>query len=744
MSDVVAAPPRGLELYAPPRLAIPLRVTGARAQGLDKLGITSVQDLLQHYPRTHVDRTQLRTISQLGEVLENEPDGDVTVLARVRKIGLPFSPRTKPGQRAKKLVMTKGVIADETGSIDVTWFNQPWVSKALREGTEAFFYGKITSFRGKLQMSAPRFEKVRTGSEPFNVGRIIPIYPATADLSTDQIRKLMWETLSASDQVLDPIPESIARRMGLMSRSDAIRLIHFPDEKQEVIQARRRIVFDEVFTLQLGLVYRKRQLERTVQGIRHELPKQDSLAETFAAELPFALTAAQRRACDEVLSDMAQPYPMHRMVEGEVGSGKTVVALYACLVAIGNGHQAALMAPTEVLAEQHHLTVNELLDRAFGEDEAVNLFAAVSKRPVVRLLTGSTPAAQREEILTAVASGEVDLLIGTHSLIQDTVAFADLSLAVVDEQHRFGVHQRKALREKGEAGEPDILVMTATPIPRTLAVTIYGDLDVSVLDELPKGRQPITTRVGLGAEARNDAYALIREEVRSGRQAFVVYALRDESERTELRSAKAESKRLATDVFPDLEVGLVHGDMKSAEKEAAMTAFRDGKTQVLVATTVIEVGVDVPNATVMVIEAAERFGLAQLHQLRGRIGRGQHASHCVLLTDLDSEKAATEPTIALAFERLRAIASTQDGFKLALVDLKQRGEGQLFGARQSGIPQLKLARVLEHQDILVAAREIALEILDEDPELRAWENRELQREMRFRFPEETLDVVASG
>ncbi len=744
MPDVVAAPARGLELYAPPRLATPLRISGARLRGLDKLGIRSVQDLFQHYPRYHIDRTQLRTISQLGEVLENGSDAEVSVLARVRKMAPSFSPRSKPGQRAKKLTITKAVIADETGSVDVTWFNQPWVSKALKEGTEAFFFGKISSFRGKLQMSAPRFEKVRTGTEPFNVGRIIPIYPATADLSTDQIRRLMWDTLAASQQILDPIPEPIARRMGLMSRSDAIRLIHFPDEKQEVIQARRRIVFDEVFTLQLGLVYRKRQLERTVQGIRHELPKQDSLAETFAAELPFALTAAQRRACDEVLSDMGKPYPMHRMVEGEVGSGKTVVALYACLVAIGNGHQAALMAPTEVLAEQHHLTVNELLDRAFGEDEAVNLFAAVSKRPIVRLLTGSTPTTQKEEILAAVAAGEVDLLIGTHSLIQDVVAFADLSLAVVDEQHRFGVHQRKALREKGEAGEPDILVMTATPIPRTLAVTIYGDLDVSILDELPKGRQPITTKVGLASEARQTAYDLIREEVRSGRQAFVVYALRDESEKTDLKSAKAESKRLATEVFPDLVVGLVHGDMKSAEKEAAMTAFRDGKTQVLVATTVIEVGVDVPNATVMVIEAAERFGLAQLHQLRGRIGRGAHPSYCMLLTDLDPTKAATEPTIALALERLQAVASTQDGFRLALVDLRQRGEGQLFGARQSGIPQLKLARVLEHQDILVAAREIALEVLDVDPELRAWENRELQREMRFRFPEETLDVVASG
>jgi ATP-dependent DNA helicase RecG len=510
------------------------------------------------------------------------------------------------------------------------------------------------------------------------------------------------------------------------------------------MRARDRLVFDEVFTLQLGLVYRKRKLERTVQGIAHPAPTAASLAETFIAELPFSLTGAQRVACDEVARDLAKPYPMHRLIEGEVGSGKTVVALYGCLVAIEGGHQAAFMAPTEVLAEQHHLTVKELLDRAFGEAEGRNLFATVSRRPVVRLLTGSTPAAARASILEEISNGGVDLLIGTHALIQESVDFSRLGLAVVDEQHRFGVHQRKTLREKGKEGEPDILVMTATPIPRTLAVTIYGDLDVSVLDELPKGRQPIQTSIAVGDTQRAPVYELIRSEVAAGHQAFIVYAVRDETNKAELRSAKGEAKRLAAEVFPDLTVGLVHGDMKSAEKEEAMSAFREGRTQVLVATTVIEVGVDIPNATVMLIEDAERFGLAQLHQLRGRIGRGGHQSYCVLATDLDLTTASDDPAAALADERLRALEASGDGFRLALTDLRQRGEGNLFGARQSGIPQLKMTRVLEHQAIIQKARDLAVALLDEDPELRAYEHQALAREVRDRFPEGALEVVHSG
>lgn len=744
MADTVVARSRGLELFAPPRLQKPLIRPGKQGEGLKKLGIESVQDLLQHYPRRHVDRRNLRTIRDLREAFEaGDSEGEVQVLARVASMGRPI-PLPSKGKQKSKRTLLKGVIDDGTGKIEVSWFNITWPGRALQPGTEAFFWGRLSQFRTTLQMSAPRFEPVRTGKEPFNVGRIIPIYPATADLSSDQIRRIIWDALNSLDGILDPVPREITRELGLMGRGDALRCIHFPDEKQEVIQARRRLVFDEVFTLQMGLVYRKRKLERTVQGISHALPTADSLAESFVADLPFELTGAQRRACGEVAADMNQSYPMHRLVEGEVGSGKTVVALYACLVAIDGGFQAAFMAPTEVLAEQHSLTLTELLDRAFGSDEARNLFASVSRRPVVRLLTGSTPAVQRSEILNEVALGQVDLLVGTHALIQDSVEFKRLGVAVVDEQHRFGVHQRRSLREKGMAGEPDILVMTATPIPRTLAVTIYGDLDVSVLDELPKGRQPIRTKVLQGDPGRERAYGLIRREVAKGRQAFIVYALREESAKTELRSAKAEAKRLASEVFPDLTVDIVHGDMKSAEKEAAMSAMRDGKTDVLVATTVIEVGVDIPNATVMLIEDAERFGLAQLHQLRGRVGRGEWESFCALTTDLDLAKAAEDPAIAAASERLFAVQENIDGFDLAEKDLEFRGEGQLFGARQSGMPQLKMTRVLQHQDVIGDARERAIRILDEDPELRAWEHQELLREMRSRYPEGTLEVVQSG
>jgi ATP-dependent DNA helicase RecG len=742
VQEVVAAPPKGLELFASARKKEPLRST-ERTKPLLKMGLGTVQDLLQHYPRRHVDRTQLRTVADLMREAAGGDPGDVQVHARVKKIGRPVPiPNKKPGGKRRTLV--KGEIGDETGTIAVTWFNQDWVARALKPGTEAFFYGRLGTFRNKLQMTAPRFELIRNGSEPFNVGRIIPIYPATAEVTSDQLRRVMWETLEKVDHIMDPLPEELRRRVHLMPRDQAVRILHFPDTKEDVLAARARLIFDELFTLQLGLVYRKRKLERTVQGIAHPRPDADSLAEVFVSQLPFDLTEDQRRACDEVAGDMSMSYPMHRLVEGEVGSGKTVVALYACLIAIGGGHQAAFMAPTEVLAEQHHLTVDELLDRAFGADEARNLFASISRRPVVRLLTGSTPAVEREQTLRDVAAGEVDLLLGTHALIQESVEFNNLGIAVVDEQHRFGVHQRKSLREKGVAGEPDILVMTATAIPRTLAVTIYGDLDISILRELPKGRRPITTMIAAGDPDRDRAYDLIRTEVAAGHQAFIVYALRDESDKIELRSAKGEAARLAAEVFPDLRVDLVHGDMKSVDKEAAMSGFRDGKTDILVATTVIEVGVDIPNATVMLIEDAERFGLAQLHQLRGRVGRGGHASYCVLATDLDLSKGAEEESVAVALKRLTTVAESADGFRLATADLELRGEGQLFGARQSGMPELKLARVLQHREQIQLARQLAEELLDRDPELRAYEHIALEREMRDRFPEESLDVVQSG
>ena len=733
VADVVEAPPRGLELYAPRRRRAPLP-SGKKREALAKLAIESVQDLFQHYPRAHVDRTRLRTIRELGKLVATGEAGEVQLYAEVDMMGKPYRYKGKDLIRAR--------IKDETGRLNVTWFNQRWVPRVLQKGSHAFFYGRVGKFGGNLQMTAPRFELVRTGREPFNVGRIIPIYPATAEITSDQLRRLIWDALEKAGPILDPVPRPLRRRLRLMDRGDAVRLIHFPDSKEDVLAARNRLVFDETLTLQLGLVYRKRRLERTVTGISHPHPDPDSLAETFVTALPFELTHAQRKACAEVAADLARDHPMHRLLEGEVGSGKTVVALYACLVAIGGGSQAAFMAPTEVLAEQHHLTVTELLDRAFGAEESRNLFADLSRRPVVRLLTGSTPAARRARILEDVAGGEVDLLIGTHSLIQETVEWPRLGVAIVDEQHRFGVHQRKRLREKGTRGEPDILVMTATPIPRTLAVTVYGDLDISILDELPAGRRPIDTWIAAGDRGRSAAYDLIRDQVAHGRQAFVVYALRDESNKTELRNAKAEARRLSTEVFPDLEVGLVHGDMRSIDKEASMTAFRDGKIQVLVATTVVEVGVDVPNATVMLIEDADRFGLAQLHQLRGRIGRGEQPSHCVLATDLDL--ADGDAGTAVAAERLNAIVASSDGFELALVDLRLRGEGQLFGSRQSGLPQLKLTRVLEHQEAIAAARSIAVEILDQDPELRAYEHIAIAREMNDRFSDTAIDLIGSG
>jgi ATP-dependent DNA helicase RecG len=735
MQDVVAAPPRGLELFASGARRKPLDAPPREKRALAKLGIETVQDLLQHYPRGHFDRREVSTIAEITKLARDGFKGDVSVHARVDRMNRPFKTRTGK-------LMIQARVQDETGQIGVTWFNQKWLTQALKPGTYAFFHGRVGLYRGRPQLSSPRVEKAT--AREITAGKIIPVYGATAEITSEQIRKIVWSVLKDIEAVLDPVPPPLASKLRFVSRDHAVRSFHEPGRMEDIDEARDRLVFDEVFTLQLGLVYRKRKLERTVQGISHPAPGADSLAETFVAQLPFSLTDAQRRACDEVATDLTKTYPMHRLLEGEVGSGKTVVALYGCLVAIEGGRQAAFMAPTEVLAEQHHLTVNELLDRAFGEDEARNLFASVSRRPVVRLLTGSTPAANRQEVLREVAMGEVDLLIGTHALIQESVEFARLGVAVVDEQHRFGVHQRKALREKGAEGEPDILVMTATPIPRTLAVTIYGDLDVSILDELPAGRRAIETRLALGDAHRPNVYDLVRREVSAGRQAFVVYALREESDKVELRSAKAEAKRLAEEVFPDLAVGLVHGDMKSQEKEEAMTAFRDGKTQVLVATTVVEVGVDVPNATVMVIEDADRFGLAQLHQLRGRIGRGEHQSYCALVTDLDLERVEEDPAIALAAERLQAVVRTQDGFELAIVDLRQRREGQLVGARQSGMSELKITRVLEHQDVIKKARDLAVEILEDDPELRAYEHAALAREMRDRFPEGALDVVQSG
>ncbi len=506
----------------------------------------------------------------------------------------------------------------------------------------------------------------------------------------------------------------------------AVRDIHFPESEETRAAAVERLKFDELFVLELGVAYRKHRIERGQVGVAHDLDR--DLARRFLAGLPFEPTSAQRRATLEIERDMATPRPMNRLLQGDVGSGKTVVALYAALVGIQSGHQAAIMAPTEVLAGQHLRTVAGLLGPVGGRDllsarrspanpqgqpsllEPGNEEAAPGEAAAVTFagLSASVTGRDRARVLDGIASGDVDLVVGTHALVQEGVEFRDLSLAVIDEQHRFGVHQRLTLKEKG--AHPDVLIMTATPIPRTLALTYYGDLDVSTLDEMPAGRPSVTTRVARTGAERSAAYRMIREHVVAGRQAFVVCAAIDESNRLEVRAAEKEAERLQHEVFPNLRIALLHGRMRPVEKDSVMEGFRAGDADILISTTVVEVGVDVPNATVMLVENAERFGLAQLHQLRGRIGRGEHASACILFDESapDNEEARA---------RLAAMERTTDGFALADEDLKLRGEGTLFDIRQSGMPDLKLAKLSEDVDLVRRARRRAFDLIDEDPEL---------------------------
>ena len=529
-----------------------------------------------------------------------------------------------------------------------------------------------------------------------------------------------------------PIYPEVRRRHRLMGRTEALSGYHFPGQMTERDEARRRLVFDELFTLQTGLAFHKRRIERQEEGIAHQLD--GKLARAFLDSLPFRLTDAQRTAVTEIGQDLATTSPMHRLLQGEVGSGKTVVALYAALVAAQGGYQAAIMAPTEVLAGQHFLTVASLLAPLSGAGDGqasgpgqLDLFGA-SGGPGVVLLTGSLPAARRRSALARIADGSAGIVIGTHALLEEGVSFNNLGLAVIDEQHRFGVHQRMVLRDKRGGGiTPDVLIMTATPIPRTLALTLYGDLDVSELDELPRGRRPVTTRV-VDEDGRAGAYELVRSEVAAGHQAYVITPLVSESDKIEVKSAEAEAERLATKVFPDLRVDVLHGRMRPAAKDSVMQRFRSGEIDVLISTTVVEVGVDVPNATVMLIEDAERFGLSQLHQLRGRIGRGGAPSTCLLLSGV-LEQPEEERSKARA--RLEVVAATTDGFKLAEEDLKLRGSGTIMDERQAGFSDLKLTNLLKDREILAEARVEAFGLIDIDPDLRA--NPQVRLEMEGRF-----------
>jgi ATP-dependent DNA helicase RecG len=686
----------------------------------DSLGISTVRQLLHHYPRMHLDRTHTFPIRDL------KPGRQATVLARVYKIN-------KRLTRQKKTLVTL-VLYDGTGYLDIPYFNQPWKATQFTPGEEVSAGGIVDVRGGRRQLKSPEVESLKDEDRTIHTRRIIPIHRAAEGIYARTIRELVFLALDRLQEIPDPLPQEIVRAEGLGSYDWALRRVHFPESPEELDRAFERLKFDELFTLELGVAFRKHRVTAGEIGTAHVADP--PLLKRFVEDLPFELTAGQRRAIDEIERRMADPHPMNVLLQGDVGSGKTVVALAAAITAIGSGHQAAVMAPTEVLASQHALRIAELLApsgarpfaelRRTGPDGQASLLdepAADEEPPLTyALLTAAVTGKQRERVLEGIGTGAVDLVIGTHALVQEGLTFADLSLAVVDEQHRFGVHQRMALKQKGAS--PDVLIMTATPIPRTLALTYYGDLDVAVLDELPAGRQPITTSIVRTELERRRAYDVVRQEVTAGRQVFVVCAAIDEGNKAEVKAAESEADRLKNEVFPDLSVELLHGRMRPVEKDAKMEEFRAGRSHLLISTTVIEVGVDVPNATVMLVENAERFGLAQLHQLRGRIGRGEHPSYCFLFdaTTEESEEAR---------ERLRALARTTDGFELADADLAIRGEGTLFDIKQSGLPDLKLVRLPHDADLVRRARARAFAVIDEDPELQR--HAELRSELEDRF-----------
>jgi ATP-dependent DNA helicase RecG len=684
------------------RPVVDLSSVGAKlAERFAEMGLVTVLDVLEHYPRRYHDRTNVQDISSLavGE--------EATVTGEVKKVSVRRPRRGRP--------IVEIELFDGTSYLKLTYFNQEYRAK-IAEGTEVSVFGKVDLYRGRRQMVNAAIDVLGRSGEQ-TTGVLLPVYPQSgkANVQSWEIRKVVAELLQRTRArgFADPLAvevgdEDLLAARGLVGRSAAYEGVHRPASMDEANLGRARLTFDEFLRMQIGLVARKRALEREQTGITHDV--HGPLVAAFHAALPFPLTADQERTIAEISHDLASPAPMHRLLQGEVGSGKTVVALTALLTGVQGGHQGAFMAPTEVLAEQHQLTMGRLLDGLTVAAEG----SLLGERPLrSALLTNRTSAAERRKISDGLANGEVDILVGTHALIYEGVAFRNLGVIVIDEQHRFGVEQRDLLRAKGddspEGGQPDVLVMTATPIPRTAAMLIYGDLDRSELRALPAGRAAITTElVGPSALERTVVYDRLRAEVGAGRQAYVVCPLVDGSDRVVAKAATEEFERLGAEELAGLRLGLLHGQMSSGDKEAVMTRFRDGEIDVLVATTVIEVGVDVPNATVMVVEDADRFGLLQLHQLRGRIGRGAHRSYCFLLAD---------PTTPEGTARLEAMRDSSDGFELAERDLEIRGSGEVFGERQAGFTDLKLGRLPRDEPVVVEARAVAERLLDADPDL---------------------------
>lgn len=668
------------------------RVGAKMAEKLNRLGIDTLEDMLLGYPRRYDDYTRMRTLNQL------QPGEVVTVIAMVNNIV-----RKKSRGGTPYLLMT---VDDDTSAMQVVFFGQMWLQRQFKRGSQVVLSGKVDLFRGTLTMTNPEWEMLER--EHIHTHGIVPVYPLTKGLSARTMRRLKRQAVNEwSQRVPDYLPESVLERTDLPDLVWALQQIHFPDGFDDLEEARTRLAFNELFVFQMALLG-QRQEWQSQPGT--PLAVSDDWLEAFLSTLPYTLTGAQQRALNSVRDDVAQAVPMNRLLQGDVGSGKTVVAAAALAMAVANGKQAALMAPTSILAEQHARSIGALLEQAAG-DAPLNL----------RLLTGNTSEVERQEIYAGLADGSIHIVIGTHALIQQTVTFHDLALAIIDEQHRFGVQQRGSLRGKGH--NPHILVMTATPIPRTLALTLYADLDLSVIDEMPPGRTPIQTRI-LSTLERERAYSFIRSQVGQGRQAFIVYPLVEASDKLEdVGAAADEFDRLQTRVFTNERLGLLHGRLGSSEKEAVMNAFAAGEIDILVSTAVVEVGIDVPNVSVMLIENASRFGLAQLHQFRGRVGRGAHASYCLLMADRDVPEGN---------QRLQAMEDTTDGFKLAEIDWQLRGAGDLLGLQQSGVSQFRLAELMNPRMVELAQRE-ARTVYAEDPLLEQPEHQYLADRIQMLF-----------
>jgi ATP-dependent DNA helicase RecG len=657
------------------------------AKLFERKGILTVEDALYFLPRCYEDRRSLKKISELKAGRKETGFGEI-LLSGVALY-----------QNKRKRVF-EVVVGDGSGTITLKWFrgNERYLRERFKKGRKLIFSGEVRWFNYQKEIHHPDVEVVEGDIEKdyLNFKRIVPIYSETEGLYQRTLRRLMKTVLEGyADELSSPIPSVVVERQGLIDFSEAFRRVHFPSDGESIdllnlqrSDGHRRIIFDEFFFLELGMALKKRGVALET-GISFRTD--GVLVQKLLNLLSFKLTRAQERVLKEIKEDLEKPHPMNRLIQGDVGCGKTVVALLTCLYVVEGGYQAAIMAPTEVLAEQHFLNLHRWL-----ESLGVN----------VALLTSSVKGSEREELYQRIRNGDIQLVIGTHAMIQEAVEFRRLGLAIIDEQHKFGVVQRGLLKKKGE--NPDVLVMTATPIPRTLAMTIYGDLDVSLIDEMPPGRMSVETKV-YPESARSRVYRTIEEEVGKGRQAFIVYPLVEESEKLDLKDATRMAEHLQKDVFPEFRIGLLHGRMKSDEKEAIMMEFKDGRIQILVATTVIEVGIDIPNASVMVVEHAERFGLSQLHQLRGRIGRGRCPSKCILLAQYRSSEEAKI--------RLRAMEKTTDGFKIAEEDLALRGPGEFFGIRQSGLPDFRVAHIIRDTPILIEARKEAFRLIQEDPEL---------------------------